>query len=811
MVDTTRNNKPTAADLLEAVSEAQQVLNFDGALQQVVSALEQYPGNLPLQLRKAVVLRQLRRNDEGIAHLQTLLNRRPRNVAIMFGLVAAHREAGEYETSLELIETILALQAGHRGALLAKIEIAIALHKFDDALCHANAAEAALPNDLTIQIKKAISFRGLRRHEEGISLLVALLKRNPRDITIMHTLATSHRVAGDQVASLKLINKMLAEQPNHRGALVAKIGLASRLQDFDTLTDFASNHLPVLMSKSDEADINLGAILGATILAGLPPRLSEDLFDEISDWLVAHQENIPSGLLWDVYERADLSGKDVLADSFLGDLFSRKTLGLHESKQILAKAFQHQLSNWKEIGQVLLSKQSPESRPQFELEYDALTIGASRALSQRERDGGTPRTVAECLLISRLLKQAGKQRVAVRYLHKVFDHHLDSVPVFRDYVMTSIASGEPHRVAKAKERLQSSAPQSQLVIALCFVEMNDLKEARRVLEAITDPQLKLDSRAIYIDVLIGLNEIDAAEQAIQEMRSSQSQKDYIHFNPSLQGLLFADAKLASEAGLDQASFTTIAPAVQVISDWMKRTASKTGESQQIPRNIVQYWDAETPPEDVSEIMQTWKDAPHCDYRLFSRDMALRFINDRLGPSWGKAFLLSRSPTEQSDFFRLCFLMLEGGIYADSDDRLICHVDSLFAQSDGLTVTLEPFGKIGNNIVMAPAKHPAIVWAAVSAKRSLLQRDNDSTWSKAGPGLLTRAVARYIQKCDLEKAHVDLTIIERYKIGKFVQYHTPLPYKESKLYWNSQHVAGSLRGLSSKFSGAPVTSDTSRQL
>ncbi|MBU2993856.1 tetratricopeptide repeat protein [Octadecabacter sp. 1_MG-2023] len=811
MVDATRHNKPTAADLLKAVTEAQMVLNYNGALQQVVAALELYPNNLPMQLRKAVVLRQLQRKDEGISHLQALLKRHPRNVAIMFGLVAAHREAGEYDAGLELIAAILALQARHRGALIAKIDIAIALHKFDDALSHANAAEAVYPHDLTILVKKAVSFRGLRRHDEGISLLASLLKRNPSDLSIMHTLATSHRVAGDQDASLKLIDMMLVEQPNHRGALVAKIGLASKLQDFDTLSDFAVTRLPVLMSNKDESDKTLGAILGATILAGLPAKLSEDLFDEMSDWLVAHQQDIPSALLWQVYERADLYGKGVFADSFLGELFSRETLGLQESKQILAKAFQLQLSLWKEIGQVLLSKQSPENRPHFELEYHALTIGASKALSQRGRDGGNLRTVAECLLISRLLKQAGKQRVAVRYLHKVFDHHLDSVPVFRDYVMTSIASGEPHRVAKAKERLQSSAPHSQLVIALCLIEMNDLHEARRILEAITDPQLKLDYRVVYIDVLIGLNEIDAAEQAIQEMRSEQSQKSYIHFNPSLQGLLFADAKMANDTGSDQASFTSISPAVEVISDWMNSTAAKTAEDQKIPRNIVQYWDAKTPPEDISEIMQTWKDAPHCDYRLFSRDTAQRFINDRLGPSWGKAFLMSRSPTEQSDFFRLCFLMLEGGIYADSDDRLICNIDSLFSQSKGLTVTLEPFGKIGNNIVMAPAKHPAIVWAAVSAKTSLLQRDNDSTWSKAGPGLLTRAIARYIQTCDLDKSHINLTIIERYKIGKFVQYHTPLPYKESKLYWNSQHVAGSLKGLSNKFAGATATRATSNQI
>jgi mannosyltransferase OCH1-like enzyme/Flp pilus assembly protein TadD len=801
MANSKTDNKLSAADLLEAVADDQKALNFKGALQHVVAALALYPNNIPLQIRKAVVLRQLERNDESITHLQALLKQHPSNLAIMIVLVASYRVAGNHEASLELIDAILVLKPNHRGALVARIDIAIKMQNFVDALRHVGAAEAVHPNDLPVQVKKGIVFRQLDRHDEGISLLISLLAQNPSDLTIMHILASSHRAAGDLEASLALFDAMLVLQPNHRGALVAKVELAIRLQNFDALSDFAASQLPTLMSNSAQADKSLAAILGAKILAGLPIGRSPHLFDEISEWLVLNNEDIPSILLWRVYERADLTGKGALVEGLLDELFSRKTLGLRETKQILAKAYQLQVPHWKEIGLVLMSKQLPENRPQFELEYRALAVGASSAIRQRSRHSENRRTVAECLVLSSLLKQAGKQRVAVRYLHKVFSYYPDNVLIFKEYVRTSIASGEPHRFAKAIERLQSSTPQGQLAIAMAFIEMNELKEARKVLDGITNPQSKLANRGIYISVLIGLNEIDAAEQVIREMQLTQSPKSYTHFNTSLQGALFADAKLANEASLDQTRFSFIAPAVHVVSGWMNDTAAKSGEKKKTPRKIVQYWDKEIPPSDISEIMQTWKDATLCDYHLFNRATARRFINDQLGGSWSKAFAMCRTATEQSDFFRLCFLMLEGGIYADSDDRLICNIDSLFAQTGGLTATLEPFGTIGNNIVMTPAKHPAIVWAAVSAKLSLLQRDNDSTWTKVGPGLLTRAVARYIQQCDLEGVHADLTIIERYKIGKFVQYHTPLPYKKTQLYWNSQKDAGSLKGLSDKFSGA----------
>lgn len=502
MTDPSTDSMPTAANLLLAVGRAQKAHDYTGALQQVYAALEHHPDDLPLQMRKAVVLRQLQRNDEGISHLQKLLEQYPRNLAIKHTLAVSYRVAGNHDASLELINTVLEQQPNHRGALITVIDIANARQNFSDALRHADRAASVYPDDLSVQIKKAVALRGLRRHDEGIALLVALHAQNPHDQTVMLALATSHRAAGDSEASLAVFDAILAQQPNHHAALIAKIEGVSRQQDHATLSDFAANRLPTLMASSNTADKNLSAVIGAIILAGLPVHLSETIFDKIAPWLVAHKQAIPSPLLWQIYERADLSGKDALVDSFLDELFSRDTLGLKESKQILAKAFQLQLAHWEEIGRALLAKQSTASRPQFELEYRALTIGASRALAQRDRHRSGQRKVDEAVLVSRLLKQAGKQRVAVRYLHKVFHHHPDNVQVFREYVTTALASGAPQRVAKAQERLQSSAPQGQLAMAMCCIEMNDLEQARTLLEGITHPQIRRASRTVYILSLI---------------------------------------------------------------------------------------------------------------------------------------------------------------------------------------------------------------------------------------------------------------------------------------------------------------------
>ncbi|MFC6712237.1 hypothetical protein [Paracoccus cavernae] len=112
-------------------------------------------------------------------------------------------------------------------------------------------------------------------------------------------------------------------------------------------------------------------------------------------------------------------------------------------------------------------------------------------------------------------------------------------------------------------------------------------------------------------------------------------------------------------------------------------------------------------------------------------------------------------------------------------------------SDGLSRT---DGAVGNNLIVAPPRHPAILWAAICAKRALEERHNETIWGKTGPGLLTRAVAWHIQKAAASGNAPSLRILPRWQLGRIVQFHSPLSYKSSKSYWNRQDVAGALNGL-----------------
>ena len=204
-----------------------------------------------------------------------------------------------------------------------------------------------------------------------------------------------------------------------------------------------------------------------------------------------------------------------------------------------------------------------------------------------------------------------------------------------------------------------------------------------------------------------------------------------------------------------------------------------------PRRIVQYWNTDPPPDEIAAMIATWRRAPGFEYRLFSRITALAYLREAFGPRWVRAFRMANNVSEESDFLRLCALAEGGGIYADADDRLTGDLDALLAVPAGLVLYVEPMNPaIGNNFIAAKPRHPALILAANIAQRALLRRSIETTWSKTGPGLLTRAVARYLVHCESRGIRPDLAIYRRRTVSDHVAMHNPVHYKKTEAYWNA---------------------------
>lgn len=188
-----------------------------------------------------------------------------------------------------------------------------------------------------------------------------------------------------------------------------------------------------------------------------------------------------------------------------------------------------------------------------------------------------------------------------------------------------------------------------------------------------------------------------------------------------------------------------------------------------PRNIVQFWHSlEDLPDDVQQCIASWR---HCSkkgfaHRLFDESSARAFIRSALGQRYERAFRKCYHPAMQSDYFRLCYIFIEGGFYVDADD--IClnvEIESLFEDgrlkiqplcydtATGTMVSPSEFLSpnahnpnwihyFNNNPLIAGRRHP-VLELALEYATELLELASDESLPEiqatTGPGNLSKAI------------------------------------------------------------------------
>lgn len=192
-------------------------------------------------------------------------------------------------------------------------------------------------------------------------------------------------------------------------------------------------------------------------------------------------------------------------------------------------------------------------------------------------------------------------------------------------------------------------------------------------------------------------------------------------------------------------------------------------TRKLPKRIVQFWDdLDHLPGDVGECMETWRKTEEqgVERLLFDKHQAGEFIRRTLGPRHKQAYEKCYHPAMQSDYFRLCYILVEGGCYIDADDvydgsqiqhlfidgRLkiqpLCYdmaanrmvPPSLFAKPGANTESWIFY--FNNNPLIASSGHPLIERALAQATLSL---EKDVTnglpeiQSTTGPGNLTKSI------------------------------------------------------------------------
>lgn len=208
------------------------------------------------------------------------------------------------------------------------------------------------------------------------------------------------------------------------------------------------------------------------------------------------------------------------------------------------------------------------------------------------------------------------------------------------------------------------------------------------------------------------------------------------------------------------------------------------ENRTIPRRIVQFWDSETPPDDVMELMGSWGEHnPTWLYQRYSNETAGKYIASLPDLLVYRAWRSARRVAQRADLFRLALLAHEGGVYVDADDRCTGSLDAV-TERPSLLLWHEQFGSTGNNFIAVAPGHPVILMALSKAAGAILRGDGESIWFSTGPGLLTRCAASYFAASaePLSLLNGELRILDRHELKTICSPGCKTSYKTTGRHW-----------------------------
>lgn len=226
--------------------------------------------------------------------------------------------------------------------------------------------------------------------------------------------------------------------------------------------------------------------------------------------------------------------------------------------------------------------------------------------------------------------------------------------------------------------------------------------------------------------------------------------------------------------------------LQIAGDHTPVPIKSTGHTAQIPRILVRYWhDPHEVPADVRECLDSWWGLLEDGFsiRMFDDVSARTYIAEQFGRREVTAFDRCRHPAMRSDYFRMCFVLAEGGLYVDADDVLLgdgwrsifedgalklqplCYdleTCTMVSAADLRRTDLPTKGRIfyvNNNPIAAPPGHPVLRRALARATDALFgENPEPEIQSTTGPGNLTASLAAHANELQERGAPTDFALL-----------------------------------------------------
>jgi len=201
-----------------------------------------------------------------------------------------------------------------------------------------------------------------------------------------------------------------------------------------------------------------------------------------------------------------------------------------------------------------------------------------------------------------------------------------------------------------------------------------------------------------------------------------------------------------------------------------RLDSISAEAPAPQARIMQFWNTPEIPSDVAATMASWPQLnPGMEHLVFDYQEARAFLDRHCAPSVLSCYESAHHPAMQSDIFRLAFLSVDGGVYVDADEFCTHDMRRVFAALSVVDLVAvqstqtPPY--IHNSFIAARAGCSIIKDALSEAVRIVGQHvargAKPDIWHATGPGVLTRAIGRFVADTD-NKARVMLLTDSEYR-------------------------------------------------